>query len=228
MSVYDKLKEIFDAKQAGKTDRAIPGERNCRVGQYGNGYAVRLHGNIIIIAYPENMLISNAGWATPVTHARLWSIAKVRVYNDSRLQVENTYRVMDRVRGHSLPMGRDIRMDYNGRVLDADVKSDFKKRVDMKVKAKYDKLCREVWKKIAARAEVGEFHVEVRAGVLFFDRLNALERMVETDFPTHEDVLGFMVSAPVSTEGWKAVTAALRESYYQRNNGYWMEEFPHK
>lgn len=232
MNTYDELKGIYDRKRAHKLDRAIPGERNCRVDSPRAGvYRVRLHGNVIITAYPDYMELSDAGWNTPTTRARIWSIGNVNVYNDSRCGFIDTQRIYDHPRGKGLPFFNGIRVDYNGRIFDEDVRSDFRRRVDRKIQQQYTRLHKGVWKKLAARVALGEFvDMEPKISVAA-ERIFRLERMGEAKYPAWEDVEYFTIrrnwndpTAEFTADVWKTQINAMRGEYYRSYDGYYNEE----
>lgn len=238
MRLYRQLKAIYDAKQPSKTDRAVPGERNCRVDSPTNSvYRVKLHGNTIIIAYPDYFEVHNAGWATPTTHQRLWSIAGVSVSNNSRILVDEKYRIYDRSRGISLPFSAGVaRIHYDTRrIFDEDVLPDYKTRVVKAVQHQYTKIHTTVWRKIATRVELGEFpQYHTVEWPRIEGRLDALMRMAETEFPTHEDILQFVAentwtahNNPLDKEAWDRAVAACRGTYYDQNDGYYKERIDH-
>ena len=235
MQLYRELKRIYDDKQAHKTDRAMPRQRNCRVDSPSKGvYRVKLYGHTIITAYPDYMEVSNGGWATQTTHDRLWSIARVSVRNDSKCGYRDTYRIYDPYRGASLPFSGSVRIHYNTRMIyTEDVKSDFKRHTCREATTAFSRLHKSVWRKLVARVELGEFEpVEARWGA-GRNKLAALQRMADAEFPTEEDVLEFL--APTHGYGtrmvdkyiWDAAVRAVRAEYYEKNDGYYYEEIEH-
>ncbi len=236
MRTYWELKEIYDRKQARKTDRAIPHENNCRVDSPKEGvYRVKLHGNTIITAYPDYMEVTNAGWATPTTHQRLWSIAGVSMGNDSKCGFDETYRIYDRHRGISLPCTGTARIHYDTRrVFDEDVQSDFKTRVVKAVQQEYTRMHTAAWKKIAARVELGEFKPTAHNSLSGAARYEALQHILTADFPDHDMIENFVLGcgtgwAPqsVDKQTWQAAVNDIRGSYYYAHNGYYKEEIKH-
>ncbi len=218
MNVYEKLKKIYDGRRKDKSDRGIPGDHNCRVEPYGDGFVVKLHGHPIITAYPKHMVISNCGWPTMTTHVRLWSIARVRVGNDSGCGFAQTYRIHSG--GRSLPMFNGIRLDYEGNVFPEDVRNDSKRTINRDTSRAYTNLWRGVWRKISARVEIGEF--ADREPVKYLGKhycLLALERMAAADFPAHDDVLCFAAN-PVTYDHWREAANYCRENYYDDHGGY--------
>jgi hypothetical protein len=243
MRLYWNLQKIYNGKQAYKTDRAIPDENNCRVSSFTDdegkpAYRVKLHGNTIIEAHSTHFMVTNAGWATPTTHARIGSIADVSVFNNSKCKFRDAYRMYDRSRGKSLPMPRAILLHYNThRVFDECVQSDYIVTVKPESRKAYMALCKHAWNNLTARIALGEFS-GVAPDTVYQSRkanLELLQRIADGEFLEQTEVLKLFNSNAWSMIGhgdpvadvklmWKTIVNNVRDAYHTAHDGYKIEE----
>jgi hypothetical protein len=243
MRLYWKLQGIYNGKQAYKTDRAIPRENNCRVSSFTDdegkpAYRVKLHGNTIIEAYSTHFMVTNAGWATPTTHDRIWSIADVRIFNDSRCKFRDTYRIYDRSRGKALPMPRAILLHYGTRrVFDECVQSDYIVAVAPESRKAYTALCKRAWNNLATRIAIGELS-GIAPDTVYQSReasLELLQRIADGEFLERTEVLKLFNSNAWGTIDlddpladaktmWKTIVNNVRDAYHTAHDGYNTEE----
>jgi hypothetical protein len=243
MRLYWKLQGIYNGKQAYKTDRAIPNENNCRVSSFTDdegkpAYRVKLHGNTIIEVYSTHFMVTNAGWATPTTHARIWYIANVRIFNDSNCKFRDKYRVYDRSRGKSLPMPRAILLHYDThRVFDECVQSDYIVTVKPESRKAYMALCKRAWDSLTARIAIGEFTgADYSMGYLIpSDKLAIVQRIADGEFLERDEVVKLLASnvwGTISIDDpiadakvmWKTIVNNVRDAYHTAHDGYNTEE----
>jgi hypothetical protein len=243
MRLYWNLQKIYNGKQAYKADRAIPQENNCRVSSFTDdegkpAYRVKLHGNTIIEAYSTHFMVTNAGWATPTTHARIWHIAGVRVFNNWTCKFRDKYRIYDRRRGKSLPMPRAILLHYNThRVFDAFVQSDYIVTVKPESRKAYMAVCKRAWNNLATRIAIGEFS-GIAPGTVYqptSDKLELLQRIADGEFLERTEVLKLFNSNAWGVIGhddpladakimWKTIVSRVRDAYHTAHDGYQTEE----
>jgi hypothetical protein len=243
MRLYWKLQGIYNGKQAYKTDRAIPRENNCRISSFTDdegkpAYRVKLHGNTIIEAYSTHFMVTNAGWATPTTHARIWSIAGVSIFNNSKCKFRDTYRMYDRSRGKALPMPRAILLHYDThRVFDECVLSDYIVTVKPESRKAYMALCKRAWNNLTARIALGEFSGVV-PNTVYQPReanLELLQRIADGEFLEQTEVFKLFTSNAWRVIGhddpladakvtWKTIVNNVRDAYHTAHDGYNTEE----
>jgi hypothetical protein len=243
MRLYWNLQKIYNGKQAYKTDRAIPNENNCRVSGFTDdegkpAYRVKLHGNTIIEAYSTHFMVTNAGWATPTTHARIGSIADVSVFNNSKCKFRDTYRIYDRSRGKSLPMPRAILLHYDTRrVLDECVQSDYAVTVKPESRKAYTAVCKRAWNSLTARIAIGELS-GIAPDTVYQPReasLELLQRIADGEFLERMEVLKLFNSNAWGTIDlddpladaktmWKTIVNNVRDAYHTAHDGYKIEE----
>jgi hypothetical protein len=243
MRLYWNLQKIYNDKQDCKTDRAIPNENNCRVSSFTDdegkpAYRVKLHGNTIIEAYSTHFMVTNAGWATPTTHARIWSIADVRILGDSGCKFRDKYRIYDRSRGKSIPMPRAILLRYDThRAFDVCVRSDYVVTAKPESRKAYMALCKRAWNSLAARIAIGEIS-GVAPDTRYQspkDKLELLQRLADGEFLEQMNVWKLLKNNMRCEIGhgdpladakimWKMMVNNVRDAYHTAHDGYQTEE----
>jgi hypothetical protein len=243
MRLYWNLQKVYNGKQAYKTDRAIPNENNCRVSSFTDdggkpAYRVKLHGNTIIEAYSTHFMVTNAGWDTQTTHDRIWSIADVIIFNNSRGKFRDKYRINDRSRGKSLPMPRAILLHYDThRVLDECVQSDYIVTVKPESRNAYMALCKRAWNNLTTRIAVGELSGVAPDTVYQSPKANLelMQRIADGEFLERTEVLKLFSSNVWAAIGlddpladakitWKTIVNSVRDAYHTAHDGYNTEE----
>lgn len=243
MRTYYKLQNIYHDKQAHATDRAIPGEPNCRVSLYtdstgGRGYRVKFHGTTIIEAHTGGLDVTLGGWDTITTRKRLRSIADVTVTRNNKLPFVEKCRIYDASRGYTVPMPRTARLQYGTRRLDDScVHPDRIVRVTSAGRRGYAALVKDVWGKLQTRIALGEFDGGTTHWLPGYGSDLAMLETVQSDIPSDHDViydtfqyavqrarLGIALDARTIPRAWANIVDTARGTYYQKYNAYTYED----